>query len=251
MNEKFTHSANESKAMHRIPLPYPDRFTIGSLVLSANELIERLTPYLTEARRQRLRQAVAHRTYSIAPVVEGLHDLGNVSAVMRTAEGLGLQPFHVIQQGEKFKKANRVTKGAEKWLDVYSWQHTAEAIEHLKAAGYQVLATHLDTHARPLDTFDFSIPTAIIFGNEHAGLSPEAIELSDATCILPMRGMVQSFNISVAAAIILHQAVIARFGSLQAPGDLTEKEQHILLAEFYLRSIPHHQKIIQELINRA
>ncbi len=234
----------------RIPLPRETYFTIGPYRLHARQIIELLTPFVTEARRKRIAHVVRHRTYTIAPVIEGLYDLGNVAAVMRTAEGLGYQALHIIETSTRFKKANRVSTGAEKWLDVHRWKHTSEAIQYLKKRGYFILATHLDEKAHPIHTFDFTRPTALLFGNEHAGLSEEAIALSDATCMIPIYGFVQSFNISVAAAISLYHAQQDRIRRQGHHGDLTPEEQLVLMADFFLRSIRHPEQLIQELLSR-
>ncbi len=236
--------------MERIPLPRDVWFQIDGYRLHARQIIELLSPFITETRRARIARVVQHRTYTVTPVIEGLYDLGNVSAVMRTAEGLGYQPFHLIEHGTKFKKANRVSAGAEKWLDIYRWKHTSEAIHYLKEQGYRILATYLDEQARPIQDFDFTQPTALLFGNEHEGLSMEAVALSDATCMIPMYGFVQSFNISVAAAISLYHAQQDRLRRQGYHGDLTPEEQLILTAEFYLRSIRQPERLLRELLAR-
>ncbi|MFQ5572439.1 MAG: TrmH family RNA methyltransferase, partial [Rhodothermales bacterium] len=165
-----------------------------------------------------------------------------VSAVMRTAEALGFQAFHVItheeqEDGVRYKSSERVTQGAEKWLDVWQWPTPEACVSRLKTQGYRVVATHLDARARPIDEIDFTQKTALVFGNERDGISPELLALADASCIVPMAGFTQSFNISVAAALCLYHARRDRLARRGCHGDLTEAQREALRALFYLKSV--------------
>ncbi len=227
--------------------PHSGRYEFGGRVLSAAQILDLVAPYLTPERQERIRAATEKRTCNVVPVLENIYDRGNISAVLRSAEAMGFQCAHVIEISEKFKSANRVTQGADKWLDVERWKSTRECTRELKRRGYQILATHLDANARPIGEMDFSKPTAIVFGNEKDGISPEMIEEADQTIIIPMHGFVQSFNISVAAAISLYHAYSAR----PAHGDLTDEEKIILRAEFSLRSSKNPERLIEEIVQRA
>ncbi|MCM2283089.1 MAG: RNA methyltransferase, partial [Bdellovibrionaceae bacterium] len=179
--------------------PHSNPLRIGSLEVTAEDILELAAPYLTESRRARIDAVVAERTYSVVPVMENIYDRGNISAVMRSSEAMGFQSAHVIELNERFKEANRVTQGADKWLDVVRWKSTEDCVVSLKSQGYRVYATHLDA-AVPIGEVDWSQPSAIVFGNEKDGVSQRLLELADQRIIIPMLGFVQSFNISVAAA---------------------------------------------------
>lgn len=226
--------------------PHSGSYEYGGRTLNAAQLLELLAPHLTDDRQERIRTAVEHRTCNIVPVLENIYDRGNISAVLRSAEAMGFQCAHIIELNERFKNANRVSQGADKWLDVERWKSTRDCTRELKCRGYQILATHLDSRARPIGEMDFSIPTAIVFGNEADGISPEMIEEADQTVIIPMNGFVQSFNISVAAAISMYHAHSARGGR----GDLTDAEKLILRAEFSLRSSKNPERMVEEIISR-
>ncbi len=213
---------------------------------SAIEIARVLRPFLTEERAARIDEVLARRTRTVVPVIEGLVNIGNVSAVMRTAEALGYQDFHVITGGGKFKDSQRTSQGAEKWLDVYKWPSPADCVAHLRANGYRILATHLDSEARPIDTFDFTRPTAIVFGNERDGVSAEMLEAADERVILPIDGFVQSYNISVAAAMALYHAYRDRLERQGYHGDLTPHEIDELRARFYMRSVRQAERILTE-----
>ena len=209
-------------------------FASQGKLLSPAEIIDVLGPRLEEKRRSRIDAVLEGRSYHIVPVVEGLVNTGNVSAVMRTAEGLGLQAFHIIKGKTAFKHSVRTTQGAQKWLDVSVWEEPTTCCAALREQGYRIVATHLDAHAVPIEQIDFSQPTALVFGNELNGISPEMSELADQTCILPQPGFAQSYNISVAAAMSLYEA------RRQYPGgDLTDEDRIRLRADFYMRSTRH------------
>ncbi len=230
--------------------PHTGLFEFGDQRLTAQEVLNLLGEYLTPERQERIRKTVEGRTCEIVPVLENIYDRGNVSAVLRSAEAMGYQCAHVIELGEKFKSANRVTQGADKWLNVRRWRSTKECTRELKRLGYQILATHLDARARPISEMDFTRPTAIVFGNEKDGISQEMIDEADQTIIIPMQGFVQSFNISVAAAISLYHIFMERQRHLGKQGDLSEIEKTILRADFSLRSSDNPERLIEEILSR-
>lgn len=198
-------------------------------------ILEQIGPLLTSQRRSRIDEVVDHRNFSNAVVLEGIYDRGNISAVMRTAEGLGFANFHVIETQEKFKEANRVTQGADKWVEVKKWKTSTDAIKAIKDQGYQLVVTTLEA-SKPIEKVDFTVPTALVLGNEKDGASREMIEAADQRIIIPMNGFVQSFNISVAGAVSLYHIYRQRMDRLGRNGDLNEEQKNILKALYYLRT---------------
>lgn len=230
--------------------PHTDKLTVGSYDLPSQQILDLIGPLMTPKRRVRIEQVIAARTYDVVPVLENIYDRGNTSAVMRSSEAMGFQAVHLIETGEKFKAANRVTKGADKWLDVSKWKSTAACAVHLKQKGYQILATHLQADARPLHEVDFSRPTALVLGNEKDGVSAEILRLADAAVIVPMSGFVQSFNISVAGALCLYHARQELLRIRGHVGNLSEDEKRILTAHYYLRSSDRPERLIERLLAR-
>ncbi len=208
------------------------------------DIISLLTPFLSPERMARLSDVVQQRTQTVVTVIEGLINLGNVSAVMRSAEALGFHKFHIIEGDAAFKNSNRTSQGADKWLDVTKWSTPQACIPALQAQGYNVVATHLDETAVNIDQIDFTKPTALVFGNEADGVSPELLELADQRCIIPMAGFVQSFNISVAAAVALYHAYHDRMSRQGFHGDLDEAKREALLASYCYRSVNHADNIL-------
>ncbi len=226
----------------------PEWFTFGGRVLTPDEVVARMGPYLTNERRQRIESVLAARTMSLALVVEGMVDTGNIAAVMRTAEAFGIQGFHTIDSARAYKHSRRTSQGAEKWIDRWRWLSPAECVVHLRERGHRIVAAHVDDAAVSIDEVDFSLPTALVFGNELAGLSDEMLALADATAMVPIDGFVQSFNISVAAALCLAQARRDRVARLGRHGDLDPADRDRLRAVWYLKSVPHARQVVERLL---
>jgi tRNA (guanosine-2'-O-)-methyltransferase len=200
---------------------------------------------MTERRLERIRSVVAERTRTVVPVVEGLVNTGNVSAVMRSAEALGYQDLHVVRgDNERYKHSKRTTQGAQHWLDVWRWQEADRCVTHFHERGYRVVAMHLDADARPIDRLDFTRPTALVFGNEAEGVSAAMRSAVDQTVMIPITGFTESFNVSVAAALGLYHARQDRLRRQGAHADLSPDAQHRLIARFCLRSVSHAKKIL-------
>ncbi|WJX80737.1 hypothetical protein P8452_63694 [Trifolium repens] len=218
--------------------PYLDTFRCGNgYELTSDEVIEAVNPCISESRKVRFGNAVRNRSYSVCLVVEGLCDFGNVSAAFRSADALGVQSVHVVSTdaNKRYKDNRHVSMGAEKWLDIELWDSTKECFEMLKSRGYRIATTHVGIDVVSIYDMDWSCPTAIVVGNENRGISDEALAMSDLHCSIPMKGMVDSFNVSVAAGILMHHAVCDRISRTGCHGDLTVEERRILLAEFSLR----------------
>ncbi|MCB0363758.1 MAG: RNA methyltransferase [Bdellovibrionaceae bacterium] len=217
---------------------------------SAAEVWETLGSRLTESRQKKIQNVCAQRCQSLVPVLEGIYDRGNISAVMRSAEAFGFYRFHVVEHPEnRFKAANRVTQGTDKWLRVEKYSQAGESVLSLRSQGYKVFATHLEASV-PIDQIDFTQKVAVVFGNEKDGVSQEMLDLVDGTFILPMQGFAQSFNISVAAALTFSYAYWERVRRLGKCADLDDQAQMILMANYALRSFDNPDQILKELIKR-
>lgn len=224
--------------------PYEKEFEIGSgIFVSYQDIIREIGPLVTNERRMRIDEVVEGRNFSISVVLENLYDRGNGSAVMRTAEAFGYQKFEIIEKGEKFKVANRVASGAEKWLHRRHWKDTSSCIQQLKKEGYRICVTSLDA-SQPIQDVDWTIPTALVLGNEKEGVSPEMLKESDLRVIIPMSGFVQSFNISVAGALSLYHIAEYRKTKLGKHADVTEEQKQILKALYYMKTLDSAPEIL-------
>eukprot|EP00250_Pteridium_aquilinum_P003952 c14211_g1_i2 orf=112-1689(+) len=230
--------------------PYLNQFMVKDKVLTSTQIMQMLGPFMVQDRKDRIRRVVANRTYAVCPVVEGLLDLGNIAAVFRSADALGFQSVHVIsnESDKRYKKNRKISMGSEKWLDAELFQGTEDCFEELRSRGYRVAVASVTDDSVPISDMDWTIPTAVVFGNEYRGVSMEALQLADFGCYIPMEGMVDSFNVSVAAGIVMHHAVNDRKARLGKHGDLSEEEQGILSADFYLRHSSRSLSIIDRLL---
>jgi tRNA (guanosine-2'-O-)-methyltransferase len=224
-------------------LPYDEQdlkvttFRLAQRDVSAAEVVERLTPHLTPSRVARIEQVIEQRTVSVAAVVEHIYDIGNISAVMRSAESFGFLPFHIIERpGSKYKMSDRISRGTEKWLDIKKYRETEACFDRLHAEGYKIFATDLDA-TTSIGEIDLSQKIAVVMGNEHAGISPVARERADGRIMLPMYGFAQSFNISVAAALVFSDIHRVRRQQLGQSGDLSPENKLALKAQYFLRTL--------------
>jgi tRNA (guanosine-2'-O-)-methyltransferase len=231
--------------------PYSPQLEIDThLKVNFATVLEKIGPLLTEDRKAKIERVASERNFSTAVVLESIYDRGNISAVMRSAEGLGFANFHVIETQEKFKESQRVTQGADKWVEVKKWKQSSDAIRSLKDQGFKICVTTLE-NAKPLHEIDFSVPTALVLGNEKSGVSPEMIAAADERGIIPMTGFVQSFNISVAGALCLYHISQDRLRRLGKNSDLTAEEQNILKAYYYMRTQDSSYDYLKELFARG
>jgi tRNA (guanosine-2'-O-)-methyltransferase len=151
------------------------------------------------------------RQPDLTVVLENVHDPHNISAVLRSCEAVGIGDVHLIYTVEERPKLSRVVSaGTLRWLNVVDHQSIDDCYAALRARGFTIYATHLDDNRLELFDLDLTQPSALVFGNEQRGVSPEAVEAADATMIIPMMGMVQSLNISVACAVTLYEALRQR-----------------------------------------
>ncbi len=143
--------------------------------------------------------------------MENIHDPHNVSAVLRSCDAAGILQVELLYTVEKFPKIGRKSSSsANKWLARRRHTSVRECYAALRREGFAIYATHLAEDARPLHDLDLTRPSALVFGNEHRGVSEEAVRLADAAVRIPMMGMIQSLNVSVAAAVALFEALRQR-----------------------------------------
>ncbi|HWU43570.1 MAG TPA: RNA methyltransferase [Bdellovibrio sp.] len=232
--------------------PYgPDIEVNAHLKVNYQVVLDKVGPLLTEDRRQKIERVVAQRNFATAVVLESIYDRGNISAVMRSAEGLGFGNFHIIETQEKFKESARVTQGADKWVETKKWKKTSDCVSSLKEQGYKIYVTHLDARSKPLHEVDFTGKAALVLGNEKDGVSAEMVKAADETVIIPMTGFVQSFNISVAGALALYHISQDRLKKLGTNASLSVLEQNILRAHYYMRTQDSSFQYLEELFSRG
>ena len=228
------------------PFALADPLPVDGSAIAAAEVVAALGPTLTTERRRRIDEVVAARTLAVAPILEQVVDAGNVAAVLRSAEGLGYGGVHLVPgaTGGRERPPNRVTQGAEKWLLTRSWEDSAACVAGLRAAGYRIAATMPAGRSIPLASLDLGTPVAIAFGNEHRGVSEFLAAEADDLVTVPMYGFSRSFNISVAAAVVL--AHLRERLPREAPHWQPTAAQRLLLtARYYLAAQPHAASLLR------
>lgn len=168
---------------------------------------------MTEKRLIKIKNVVGRRQKNLTLVLENIHDPHNVSAIFRSADAVGIDRVFLIYNSNKFPKIGRVSSAsANKWVSVNKFKSVKDCYDALKKEKFFIYATHLSgaTEKKSLYDLDLCQNTAIVLGNEHAGVSDEAAKMADGNFEIPMYGMVQSLNVSVSAAVCLFEALRQR-----------------------------------------
>jgi tRNA (guanosine-2'-O-)-methyltransferase len=163
---------------------------------------------MTPERQQKLLSVLHKRQHDLTVVMENVHDPHNISAVMRTCDAVGIQDIYIlntkIPRHKKF--GAKSSSSAAKWLTIHQYENVEECFTALRSRYSTILTTHLSTDAVGLYEIDFTKSTALVFGNEHDGVTDEARALADGNFIIPQMGIIQSLNISVACAVSIYEA---------------------------------------------
>jgi len=200
--------------------------------LGYGRVIAVLEPLVTEERRARLRQVIARRLASVAVVFDRPYDPHNGAAVVRSCEAFGVQRLHVVERpGTPFAVARSVARGAQKWIDVVCHAEAATVLGWAQDQGIPLVAAHPDGELAPEDLQRMP-RVGIVLGNEREGIRDEIARACAARVSVPMRGFVESLNVSVTAAILLHAATRGR------AGDLADTDQTRLYAHGLILSVP-------------
>jgi tRNA (guanosine-2'-O-)-methyltransferase len=167
---------------------------------------------MTPEREDKIKRVLNHRQNGLVVVMENVHDPHNISAVMRTCDAVGVQDLFVlttvVSRHKKFGKKSSAS--AAGWLTTHQYDNTKTCMDAVRAHCDKIFATHLGVESHSLYELDLTQRVALVFGNEHAGVTEECLGYCDGNFIIPQVGMVQSLNISVACAITLYEAMRQR-----------------------------------------
>lgn len=166
---------------------------------------------MTSKRVERFKKVVSGRQPDLTVILENVHDMHNIGAVMRTCDSVGIYNLYVLQTDPNVQFSNlslgkRTSAGTRNWVDVHYYKDRQKCFTEVKKNCKKVFATHLDAQAVALHDMDLTQPIALLFGNEKEGVTKETLELCDGNFIIPQMGFVQSLNISVACAVTLYEA---------------------------------------------
>jgi tRNA (guanosine-2'-O-)-methyltransferase len=190
--------------------------------------------FKTEERLQKITSVVKSRQHSLRVVLENIHDPHNVSAIFRSCDAVGVPKVSLIYNTEKFPKISKTSSSsANKWIEKEKFENVEKCYSSLRKEGFKIYASMLADEA--VDLFDINLTekTALVMGNEHRGVSEDAAKLADKIFYIPMSGMIQSLNVSVATAVTLYEAYRQRKSKgMYARSELSEKEIENMIDEW-------------------
>lgn len=197
---------------------------------------------MTPKREAKFRTVVKKRQPNLTVILENVHDPHNISAVLRTCDSVGIQEIYVVfteVEKERLELGKRSSAGARKWVDVHLYNDIDTCMQAVKAKYDKIYATHLDEAAVDAYDLDYTQSIALLFGNEHKGVSAAALKYCDGNFIIPQVGMVESLNISVACAVTLYEAFRQRKnkGFFDKNPVLTEVQQEVLFNDYHDRHV--------------
>ena len=207
---------------------------------------QNLKPYLTPERQEKMVRTAQKRTRHVRLVVQDVHHPHNVSACMRSAEGMGIQNIDVVNLAEPFR-ATTVARGVVGWLDVQKHPSVEGCAQSLHEQGFKIAAALPDRRAVPLGELPVDQPIALVFGNEHSGVAPEWENHLDYRFTIPMTGMAQSFNISVSAAISIYDIMRRSFEQHGEKLYISNAEQEKLLGSWAYDQLDSADEILKRL----
>ncbi len=201
-------------------------------------VIRLLEPLVLDERRDQLISVASRRLASVAVVFDAPHDPHNGAAVVRSCEAFGVHAVHVVASREPFLVATSVARSAEKWVNLRCHPRPDGAVEAMRLAGLELVAARADGELVPDDLR--KIPRlALVLGNERDGISDELLAACTRSVRVPMRGFIESLNVSVSAAILLSAATEGR------PGDLPDNERRRFYARCLYLSVAHAEDVLE------
>tara|TARA_B110001469_G_scaffold118520_1_gene125333 strand:- start:2467 stop:3141 length:675 start_codon:yes stop_codon:yes gene_type:complete len=222
--------------------------------MNKKEILAELQQFLNPERIERFEDVLANRTKHFTVAVENIFQSHNASAVMRSCDCFGVQDLHVIANHNQYELSKDVAMGAEKWVDMHSYykkeNNTQDCMDELKSQGFQIVATTPHTNDVLLPDFEVTKKSAFFFGTEISGLSDIVLDQADAFVRIPMYGFTESYNISVSAALVLHD-VVNRLKKSEVDWALSEEELMDKRIDWAVKSLKSGPQVLAQLLSKA
>jgi tRNA (guanosine-2'-O-)-methyltransferase len=217
-------------------------------------LLDYLGQYITEHKKSVMEKVLSKRTRFFTVVLEDIFKPHNASAVIRTCDCFGIQDMHVIEKTNTYKVNPYVTRGASQWVDLHKYYNNeGSSVEmcfnSLREKGYKIYGTSPSPNSISIHDLDANEKLALVFGNEHEGISKEVQEKADGLVHIPMLGFTDSFNISVSASIFLYELTKMAEKYQHADFYLSESEKNVLRMKWYREIVKRsdlHEKMYWE-----
>lgn len=161
---------------------------------------------MTPERFLKIKDMLSRRQSDLTIVMEEVHKSHNLAAMVRTCDAMGIHSAHAVIPKKGYRDFNGTAKGSGRWVDVSHYDNVESCITKLRGEGKRIVCAHLSEEAVDYREEDYTKPMAVLFGQELYGVTDKAAGLVDGHIIIPMMGMVESYNVSVSAAIILSEA---------------------------------------------
>ncbi len=211
-------------------------FAAAVATFGPTEVVARLAPYLTPARQARIDAVLGARVASLQVALEAPQDPHNAAAVVRTAEALGAGTVHVVAAPPRTLESRRITRGAFYWADTREhadWPSFMASVP----LGMRIVGACVGTATMTLAEVPVDAPLCVVFGSEKTGLSPAAVAACEHHFAIPMVGMVESLNVSVAAGIALYELLARRRLAIAQAGDMDAQELAVMRARWYAKAV--------------
>lgn len=201
----------------------------------------------TEDRLARIDDSLSHKQPTLQVMLDNVHSSQNLSAIIRSADAVGvLDIYYSTKANESLRIHKTITQGAHRWTHRYRMKDADKVafLKQKKKQGFQIVVTHLEERAVSFREIDYTKPTLLVMGNEKEGVSPEVIAEATDVIVIPMQGMVQSLNVSVATALILYEAQrqLENAGKYNTAQISLEKREEIKAAWVYRDTIARRSK---------
>ena len=184
---------------------------------------------MTPERLAIIKSSLDRRQTDLTVVMENVRKPHNLAAVARTLEAVGGLEIHAITELTSIRLTQMSAGGTKKWMKVTKHPSTEKSLNHFKQQGFQIIATSLSENSKDYREIDYTKPTAILVGEELEGISEQAISMADENISIPMIGMVQSLNVSVASALVLYEAYHQRMAAGMYDSRSLDKETYMTL----------------------
>lgn len=161
---------------------------------------------MTQERLATIKACLDKRQTDLTVIMEDVRKPHNLAAVARTLEAVAGLKIHAVSDRPSIRLTQMAAGGIRKWIEVVNHDSIEQGITHLKQQGFQIIATTLKPHSKDYRDIDYKKPTAILVGEELEGITDQAVQMADEIITIPMAGMVQSLNVSVASALVLYEA---------------------------------------------
>jgi tRNA (guanosine-2'-O-)-methyltransferase len=216
-------------------------------------LLDDLQDMITEDRWNKFHDVINNRTNYLAVVLEDIFQPHNASAVIRTCELTGVQNLHIIENANTYEINPDIVVGSNKWINIYRYNNenynTLNCFKKLRKKGYRIVATSPHENDCLLEDLPLNQKTALVFGNEGAGLSEEAMKNADAFVKIPIYGFTESYNISVSVALCLYH-LVGRLKTSSVSWQLSADEKEQLLFEYAIKTVRQPQKVLKTLLQK-